>query len=74
MDTLTNIQGLSIAVEDRLRRAGITSCSRLAEISPQEFRAILGYLAQGSNAELWIEKARAFAREHARLAKAGLPE
>ncbi|MEE8624010.1 MAG: hypothetical protein V3T19_01590 [Acidiferrobacterales bacterium] len=67
MDTLTNIQGLSIAAENRLRQAGITSCSRLAEISPQEVREILGYLAQGSNAELWIEKARAFAREQARL-------
>jgi predicted flap endonuclease-1-like 5' DNA nuclease len=69
MDTLTNIQGLSIAAENRLRQAGITSCSRLAEISPQEIRAILGYLAQGSNAELWIENVRALTREHARLRK-----
>ena len=65
MDTLTNIQGLSIVAEDRLRRAGITSCSRLAETSPQEVREILGYLAQGSSVELWIENAQALAHEHA---------
>ena len=65
MDTLTNIQGLSIAAEDRLRRAGITSCGQLAEISPQEVRKILGYIAQGSNAERWIAHAQALAREPA---------
>ncbi len=65
MDTLTDIQGLSIAAENRLRRAGITSCSRLGEISPQEVREVLGYLAQGSNVELWIANAQALAREHA---------
>ncbi len=65
MDTLTDIQGLSIAAENRLRRAGITSCSQLAETSPQEIRQILGYLAQGSNVERWIAQAQAFAREHA---------
>ncbi len=65
MDTLTDIQGLSIAAENRLRRVGITSCSRLGEISPQEVREVLGYLAQGSNVELWIANAQALAREHA---------
>ncbi len=65
MDTLTDIQGLSIAAENRLRRAGITSCSQLAETSPQEIRQILGYLAQGSNVERCIAQAQAFAREHA---------
>ena len=65
MDTLTNIQGLSIAAEDRLRRAGITSCSQLAETSPQEVRKILGYMAQGSSVELWIANAQELAREHA---------
>ncbi len=64
MDTLTDIQGLSIAAENRLRRAGITSCSQLAETSPQEIRQILGYLVQGSNVERWIAQAQAFAREH----------
>ena len=64
MDTLTDIQGLSIAAENRLRRAGITSCSQLAETSPQEIRQILGYLAQESNVERWIAQAQAFAREH----------
>ncbi len=64
MNTLTEIQGLSIAAENRLRRAGITSCSQLAETSPQEIRQILGYLAQGSNVERWIAQAQAFAREH----------
>ena len=64
MNTLTDIQGLSIAAENRLRRAGITSCSQLAETSPQEIRQILGYLAQGSNVERWIAQAQAFAREH----------
>ncbi len=63
MDTLTDIQGLSIAAEDRLRRAGITSCSRLAKSSPQEVREVLGYLAAGFNVENWI--AQALAREHA---------
>ena len=66
MDALTNIQGLSIAAEDRLRRAGITSCSRLAESSPQEIREVLGYLAQGSSVERWIEYAQALARGHPR--------
>ncbi len=65
MDTLTDIQGLSIAAENRLRRAGITSCSGMGEISPQEVREVLGYLAQGSNVELWIANAQALAREHA---------
>ena len=64
MRTLTVIQGLSIAAENRLRRAGITSCSQFAETSPQEIREILGYLAQGSNVERWIVQAQAFAREH----------
>ncbi len=65
MDTLTDIQGLSIAAEDRLRRAGITSCSRLAEASPREIREVLGYLAQGASVEKWIEHAQALTREHA---------
>ncbi len=64
MNTLTDIRGLSIAAENRLRRAGITSCSQLAETSPQEIRQILGYLAQGSNVERWIAQAQAFTREH----------
>jgi predicted flap endonuclease-1-like 5' DNA nuclease len=63
MDTLTDIRGLSIAAEDRLRRAGITSCNQLAKSSPQEVREVLGYLAPGSNVEHWI--AQALAREHA---------
>ena len=65
MDTQTDIQGLGIAVEDRLRRAGITSCSQLAETSPREVREVLGYLAQGSSVECWIEHVQALAREHA---------
>ena len=65
METLTNIQGLGIAAEDRLRQAGIASCSQLAETSPEEIRKVLGYLAQGSSVERWIEHAQALAREHA---------
>ena len=65
MDTLTDIQGLSIAAENRLRLAGIKSCSQLAETSPQEVREVLGCLAQGSNVERWIAHAQALAREHA---------
>ena len=65
MDTLTDIQGLSIAAENRLRLAGITSCSQLAETSPLEIREVLGYLAQGSNVERWIAHAEALAHEHA---------
>ncbi len=65
MRMLTAIRGLSIAAENRLRRAGITSCSQLAETSPQEIRQILGYLAQGSDVERWIVQAQAFAQEHA---------
>ncbi len=64
MDTLTDIQGLGIAAEDRLRRAGITSCSQLAESSPQEVRKVLGYLAQGSSVDLWIAHAQARTRGH----------
>ncbi len=65
MRALTVIRGLSIAAENRLRRAGITSCSQLAETSSEEIRQILGYLAQGSNVERWIAQAQAFAHEHA---------
>ncbi len=65
MRTLTVIRGLSIAAENRLRLAGITSYSQLAETSPQEIREVLGYLAQGSNVEGWIAHAEALAREHA---------
>ncbi len=65
MDILTNIQGLRIAAENRLRRAGITSCSQLAETSPQKVRKILGYLAQDSDIEDWITQAQALVREHA---------
>jgi predicted flap endonuclease-1-like 5' DNA nuclease len=68
MNNLTSIQGLSIAAEDRLRRAGITSCNQLAATSPQEICEVLGYLAQGSNIERWIAHAEALAREHALLA------
>ena len=64
MDTLTDIQGLSIAAENRLRQAGITSCNRLAEVSPEQTREILGYLAQGSSVELWIAHAQARTRGH----------
>ncbi len=64
MDTLTDIQGLTIAAENRLRQAGIKSCSELAETSPQEIREILGYLAQDFNVEQWFEHAQALAREH----------
>ena len=65
MGTLMVIPGLGIAAENRFRRAGITSCSQLAETSPQEIRQILGYLAQGSDVERWITQAQAFAHEHA---------
>jgi predicted flap endonuclease-1-like 5' DNA nuclease len=61
MDTLTDIQGLTIAAENRLRQAGIKSCSELAETSPQEIREILGHLAQGSDVEQLIEHAQAYA-------------
>ena len=63
MDTLTDIQGLTIAAENRLRQAGIKSCSELAETSPQEIREILGYLARGFIVEQWIEHVQAIARE-----------
>ena len=65
VDTLTAIQGIGIAVENRLCCAGIMSCSDLAEASSQEIREILGYLAQGSDIERWIEQARELIREHA---------
>ncbi len=56
MDTLTDIQGLTIAAENRLRQAGIKSCSELVETSPPEIREILGDLAQGFNVEKWFEQ------------------
>jgi len=65
MGTLMVIPGLGIAVENRFRRAGITSCRQLAETSPQEVRNILGYLAQNSDIEGWITKAQALVREPA---------
>ncbi len=65
MGTLMVIPGLGIAVENRFRRAGITSCRQLAETSPQKVRDILGYLAQDSDIEDWITQAQALVREPA---------
>ncbi len=59
------IRGIGIAVEDRLCRAGIKSCRQLVDTSPSQIREILGYLAQGSDIERWIEQARELIREHA---------
>jgi predicted flap endonuclease-1-like 5' DNA nuclease len=64
MHRLSVIQGIGIVVENRLCRAGIKSCSELADTSPQEIREILGYLAQGSDLECWIARAQEFLREH----------
>ncbi len=64
MHSLSVIQGIGIAVEDRLCRAGIKSCNQLADTSPQEIREILGYLAQRSDVECWIARAQEFIREH----------
>ncbi len=65
MDTLAEIPGIGIAVQDRLGRAGIKSCSQLADTSPQEIHIILGYLALGSNVQRWIAKAQALQGERA---------
>ncbi len=64
MHRLSVIQGIGIAAENRLCRAGIKSCSELADTSPQEIREILGYLAQGSDVECWIARAQEFLCEH----------
>ncbi len=64
MHRLSVIQGIGIAVENRLGRSGIKSCSELADTSPQEIREILGYLAQGSDVECWIARAQEFLCEH----------
>ena len=64
MGRLSVIPGIGIAVENRLCRAGIKSCSQLADASPQEIREILGYLAQRSDVECWIVRAQEFLREH----------
>ena len=65
MNTLAEIPGIGIAVQDRLGRAGIKSCSQLADTSPQEIHIILGYLALGSDVQRWIEKAQALLGERA---------
>ena len=65
MHRLGIVQGIGIAVEDRLCRAGIKSCNQLVDTSPQKIREILGYLAQGSDIEHWIEQARELIGEHA---------
>ena len=64
MGRLSVTPGIGIAVENRLCRAGIRSCSRLADASPQEIREILGYLAQGSDMECWIVRAQEILRVH----------
>ncbi len=64
MHSLSVIQGIGIAVANRLCRAGIKSCNQLADTSPQEIREILGYLAQESDVECWIARAQEFLREH----------
>ena len=63
MHSLGVIQGIGIAAENRLRCAGIKSCSDLADASPQEIREILCYLAQGTDIERWIEQARELIRD-----------
>ena len=65
MDTLAEIPGIGIVALDRLDRAGIKSCSQLADTSPQEIHIILGYLALGSNVQRWIAKAQALLGERA---------
>lgn len=65
MHSLGVIRGIGIAVEDRLCRAGVKSCNQLVDTSPSEIGEMLGYLAQGSDIERWIEQAGGLIREHA---------
>jgi predicted flap endonuclease-1-like 5' DNA nuclease len=65
MHSLGVIPGIGIAVEDPLCRAGVKSCNQLVDTSPSEIGEMLGYLAQGSDIERWIEQAGELIREHA---------
>ncbi len=58
VDDLTAIQGIGIAMQNRLNRAGITTYAELAEAKPEQVREALGKLSLGAKVEAWISQAR----------------
>ncbi len=64
-DDLTAIQGIGIAIQNRLNTSGIKSYAQLAQASPEDLRAVLGKRASGAKVEDWIAEARKLAKEAA---------
>ena len=64
-DDLTAIQGIGIAIQNRLNTSGIKSYARLAQASPEDLRAALGERASGAKVEDWIAEAQKLAKEAA---------
>ncbi len=61
VDDLTAIEGIGIAMQDRLNRAGITNYAQLAEAKPEHVRETLGKLSRGAKIEAWISQAQELA-------------
>ncbi len=61
VDDLTAIEGIGIAMQDRLNRAGITNYAQLAEAKPEHVREALGKLLRGAKIEAWISQAQELA-------------
>ena len=64
-DDLTAIQGIGIAIQNRLNTSEIKSYAQLAQASPEDLRAVLGKRASGAKVEDWIAEARKLAKEAA---------
>ncbi len=61
IDDLTAIEGIGMAMRDRLNRAGITNYAQLAEAKPEHVREALGKLSRGTKIEAWISQAQELA-------------
>jgi predicted flap endonuclease-1-like 5' DNA nuclease len=59
---LAAINGIGIATQDRLYRAGIKSYGQLARATPEDVRKILGKFAGGASVEKWIAQANELAK------------
>jgi predicted flap endonuclease-1-like 5' DNA nuclease len=61
-DDLTVIPGIGPGRMERMREAGIITFARLAQMQPDELRAVLGPPGKMVEVESWIERARDLAR------------
>jgi len=64
-DKLTDIGGVTSAVEKTLRNAGITSFEQVAAMSPQEFEALTDGLSEKAEKHRWCDQAEVLAAKKA---------